>query len=161
MPLHAYTHVALRVDGLRKAEAFYCDLFSLEVAFREAETAAGWATLPPTADWDDAERAGIDLGLVSLYRDGFRLALEAVDSVVADDGLLSHIGAFVSEDELERLRRVAPAAGCTIAADRPQALILDDPLGVRWELNTFPYDDPPGLSTGARTGHWLDVATGR
>jgi hypothetical protein len=46
------------------------------VAFREAETAAGWLTLPTSAGWEDAQRAGIDLGLVMLYRGGLRLALE-------------------------------------------------------------------------------------
>jgi catechol 2,3-dioxygenase-like lactoylglutathione lyase family enzyme len=159
MSLHSYTHVALRVERLREAEAFYRGLFALEVAFREAETPEGWRTLPPSADWEDAERAGINLGLVMLYRDGFRLALEAVESV-ADDGRLSHVGVFASEDELDRLRVAAPAAGCQIANDHPQSLILDDPLGVRWELNTFPYDDPPNLSTGTRTGRWLETEAG-
>jgi hypothetical protein len=41
--------------------------------------------------------------------------------------------------------------------DRAGALIFDDPYGVRWELNSFPYEDPPSLSTGARTGHWLEI----
>ncbi len=50
-------------------------MFALEVAFREAETPEGWGTLPDSADWDDAERAGFDIGLVMLYRDGFRLAI--------------------------------------------------------------------------------------
>jgi len=156
MSLHSYTHVALRVERLREAESFYCGLFALDVAFREAETPDGWQTLPPLADWEDAERAGINLGLVMLYRDGFRLALEAVEAV-ADNGQLSHVGVYASEDELDRLRVAAPATGCQIANDRPQSLILDDPLGVRWELNTFPYDDPRSLSTGARTGHWLEI----
>jgi hypothetical protein len=156
MSLHSYTHVALRVERLREAETFYLDLFALEVAFREAETSNGWQTLPPSADWEDAERAGINLGLVMLYRDGFRLALEAVEAV-ADDGRLSHLGVFASEDELDRLRVAAPAAGCGIAGDRPQGLVFDDPFGVRWEFNTFPYDDPPSLSTGARTGSWLEI----
>jgi catechol 2,3-dioxygenase-like lactoylglutathione lyase family enzyme len=156
MSLHSYTHVALRVERLREAETFYRDLFALEVAFREAETPDGWQTLPPSADWDDAERAGINLGLVMLYRDGLRLALEAVDAV-ADDGRLSHVGVFASEDELDRLRKAALAAGCEVVSDRPLSLVFDDPFGVRWEFNTFPYDDPPSLSTGARTGSWLEI----
>src|SRR6266498_571663 len=103
MAMHSVTHLALRVERLRDAEAFYRGLFAMEVAFREAETPDGWWTLPQSAGWDDAERAGIDLGLVMLYRDGIRLALEAADAVAAD-GQLSHVGVFVDEDELTRLR---------------------------------------------------------
>jgi catechol 2,3-dioxygenase-like lactoylglutathione lyase family enzyme len=156
MSLHSFTHVALRVDRLRAAEAYYCTLFGLEVAWREADTPDGWATLPDEASWDDAERAGIHLGLVMLHRDGLRLALEAVDAVV-QDGRLSHLGVFVDEQELERLRDTAATAGCTIVVDREQAFIIDDSFGVRWEFNTFPYADPPSMSTGARLGRWLDI----
>jgi catechol 2,3-dioxygenase-like lactoylglutathione lyase family enzyme len=78
LSLRSFTHLALRVEGLREAEAFYRELFLLEVAFREAETPEGWRTLAPEADWADAEAAGVELGLVMLYRDGFRLALKAL-----------------------------------------------------------------------------------
>jgi len=156
MSLHSFTHLALRVQHLREAEAFYRDLFSLEVAFREAETLDGWDTLPDSADWDDAQRAGFDLGLVMLYRDGFRLALEAVDSV-ATKGQLSHVGVFVDEPELKRVRDTAASAGCEIVVESERALVIDDPFGVRWELNTFAYDNPPKLSTGARHGRWLNI----
>jgi catechol 2,3-dioxygenase-like lactoylglutathione lyase family enzyme len=158
MAMGSVTHVALRVERLREAEMFYRSLFALEVAFREAETPDGWWTLPEAADWDDAQRAGIDLGLVMLYRGGLRLALEAADAV-AEDGQLSHVGVFVDEDELTRLRAVTADLGCKIVLDRAQALTFDDAFGVRWELNNFPYDDPPSLSTGARTGRWLEVAS--
>jgi hypothetical protein len=148
--------VALRVEDLRAAEEYYRGLFSLDVAFREAETPDGWRTLPGGAGWDDAERAGIELGLVQLYRDGVRLALEAVDAAPGE-GRLSHVGLFIDDDERLRLRSAARAAGCQIAVDDERALIFDDRFGVRWELNTFPYDDPPRLSAGAREDRWLDV----
>jgi catechol 2,3-dioxygenase-like lactoylglutathione lyase family enzyme len=154
--LRSFTHVALRVESVRVAEAFYRELFALEVAFREVETAEGWWTVPSGAEWAEIEGAGVDVGLVMLFRDGFRLALEAV-SQVSRDGLLSHVGLHVDEQELQRLRECAPAAGCEIVLDRERALIIDDPFGVRWELNTFAYDDPPSLSTGARTGAWLEL----
>jgi catechol 2,3-dioxygenase-like lactoylglutathione lyase family enzyme len=157
MALHSVTHVALRVKDLRGAETFYRRLFALDVAFREAETAAGWLTLPTSAGWEDAQRAGIDLGLVMLYRGGLRLALEAT-AAVAGDGQLSHVGVFVDENELQRLREIGSDLGCQVVLDRAQALVLDDPFGVRWEFNSFSYDDPPSLSTGARTGRWLELA---
>src|SRR6266536_1513617 len=111
MSLHSFTHLALRVERLREAEAFYCRLFALNVAWREAETPDGWSTLPESAGWDDAVHAGVNLGIVMLYRDGVRLALEAVESVV-EGGQLSHIGIFGDEDELARIRELAADLGC-------------------------------------------------
>ena len=108
------------------------------------------------ADWEDVEGAGVEVGLVMLCRDRFRVALEAVKRV-SRDGLLSHVGVYADEQELERLRACAAATGCEIVLDRERALIIDDPFGVRWELNTFAYDDPSSLSTGARIGGWLEI----
>jgi len=156
MALHGFTHLALRVQRLRAAEAFYRELFALKVAFREAETPEGWLTLRASADWDAAEEAGVDLGLVMLYRDGLRLALEAGDAV-ADNSRLSHVGVFADEDEFTRIRAASERLDCEIVTDNERALVIDDPFGVRWELNSFPYDDPPSLSTGARAGRWLDL----
>jgi hypothetical protein len=67
------------------------------------------------------------------------------------------VGVYVDEPERGRLRERAAAAGCAIALDHERALIIDDPFGVRWEVNTFAYDDPPSLSTGARRGDWLEI----
>jgi hypothetical protein len=160
MTLHSVTHVALRVQGIRDAEAFYIALFALAVAFRETETPDGWRTIPLEATWDEIDRAGVGVGLAMLHRGGLRLALEATDET-SQTGLLSHIGVQVEEQELQRLRERALATGCDLVLDQPgRALIIDDPFGVRWELNTFTYDDPPSLSTGARTGGWLKMTMG-
>jgi catechol 2,3-dioxygenase-like lactoylglutathione lyase family enzyme len=113
MSLSSFTHIALRVERLREAEAFYCGLFGLEVAWREAETPDGWYTLPDWAGWDEAAGAGIDLGIVMLYGDGLRLALEAVETVAAN-GQLSHVGILCDEDDLQLLRVVAAGAGCDL-----------------------------------------------
>jgi len=133
----AFTHIALIVTPLRQAEEFYRTLFALEVAFREAETADGWYTLPTAAGWDDAQAAGVSLGLCSLHRDAFTLALEA--------------------EELARLRVVAPTLGCQVVQDGQAILVFDDPYGVRWEMTTSSYEDPRRLSTGARMGRWLPI----
>jgi catechol 2,3-dioxygenase-like lactoylglutathione lyase family enzyme len=156
MAYRAVTHIALMVTPLRQAEAFYQTLFALEGAFREAEMADGWYTLPPQASWEDAEAAGIQLGLCSLHRDAFTLALEEGPSTAG--GRLSHIGLQVDAADLERLWMQAPASGCQVVTDRPTLLVFDDPYGVRWEVTTTTYDDPSTLSTGARAGRWLDVS---
>jgi catechol 2,3-dioxygenase-like lactoylglutathione lyase family enzyme len=155
MAYRAVTHIALFVTPLRQAEEFYQTLFALEVAFREAETADGWYTLPPAGSWDDAEAAGISLGLCSLHRDAFTLALEEGSS--QGGGRLSHIGIQVDTDDLAHLRTLAPNLGCQVVQDGQAILVFDDPYGVRWELTTTSYDDPRRLSTGARLGRWLTL----
>jgi catechol 2,3-dioxygenase-like lactoylglutathione lyase family enzyme len=155
----AFTHIALIVTPLRQAEEFYRTLFALEVAFREAETADGWYTLPSDASWDDAEAAGVSLGLCSLHRDAFTLALEAGSS--SGGGRLSHIGVQVDAEELARLRVVAPTLGCQVVQDGQAILVFDDPYGVRWEMTTSSYEDPRRLSTGARKGLWLTIGQDR
>lgn len=42
------------------------------------------------------------------------------------EGQLSHLGVFVDEHELKRLREAADGAGCAIVVDREQALVIDD-----------------------------------
>jgi hypothetical protein len=91
-----------------------------------------------------------------LYRDGVRLALETAQSV-AREGYLSHVGLHADASELLSIRRRATASACEIVVERANALIFDDPFGVRWELNTFPYDNPVDLSTGARLGRWVQL----
>ncbi len=155
MTYHAFTHIALIVTPLRQAEEFYQTLFVLEVAFRETEAANGWDTLPSDASWDDAEAAGIQIGLCSLHRDAFTLALE--DGSGSSGGRLSHIGVQVDAQDLERLRTTAPTLGCRVVQNGSTILIFDDPYGVRWEMTTVSYDDPRRLSTGARAGRWVNM----
>jgi catechol 2,3-dioxygenase-like lactoylglutathione lyase family enzyme len=154
MHYRSVTHVALRVADLRGAEAFYTALFGLQVAFREAEVADGWRTLPEGSGWQDAQAAGISLDLSVLHRDALHLALEGAGEGFVAGGRLSHVGLEVTEVELQRLRQAAPGMGCQIVLDRQGLLVLDDPYGVRWELTTA-YKP---RSTGAATGRWLDVS---
>lgn len=155
MSYRAFTHIALMMTPLRPAEEFYRALFALDVAFRETETADGWYTLPADASWDAIEAAGIHVGLCSLHRDTFTLALE--DGAGSEGGRLSHIGVQVDAQDLERLRALAPTSGCQVVQDRPILLVFDDPYGVRWEMTTVAYDDPRSLSTGARLGRWVNM----
>ena len=150
------THIALRVLNLREAEHFYSTLFKLEVAWREAETSAGWCSLPPGKTWDDTEAAGIELGLVMMYRDHFALALERAE-MVQPFGTLSHIGILVTPEHLAWLRDHAPAVGCTLVHSGELTVVFDDPYGVRWEPTVIPYTDPVQFSSGVRLGKWLAV----
>jgi catechol 2,3-dioxygenase-like lactoylglutathione lyase family enzyme len=153
MQYRSVTHVALRVPDLRQAEDFYIALFGLQVAFREANVADGWRSLPEGAGWEDAQAAGVSLDLSVLHRDALGLALERAEEGAVAGGRLSHVGLEATEVELKRLGQAAPGLGCQIVQQRQGLLVLDDPYGVRWELTTA-YEL---RSTGAATGRWLDV----
>lgn len=118
------------VPDLRQAEDFYITLFDLEVAFREANVANGWRTLPEGAGWEDAQAASIRLDLSMLHRDALGLALERAGEGLAAGERLSHVGLETTDDELDRLRQAAPRLGCKVVLDR-SGLLLDDPYGVR------------------------------
>jgi catechol 2,3-dioxygenase-like lactoylglutathione lyase family enzyme len=148
------THVALRVAELRQAEGFYVALFGLLVAFREAQVADGWRTLPEGAGWEDAQAAGVTLDLSVLHRDALHLALERAGEGFVAGGRLAHVGLEISEVELERLLEAAPRLGCEIVQQRRGLLVLDDPYGVRWELTTEYTLRNPGVASG----RWLDLS---
>lgn len=152
MAYRCWSHVALAVGQLRVAEEFYIRLFGLTVAFREAEAADGWRTLPNGAGWDEALAAGIEPQLSSLRRGGVVLALEAITDE-RDGSRLSHIGITADDQDLGELRLRARELGCAIVTDRPGLLVIDDKYGVRWEVTTA----AELTSTGARTGRWFDL----
>jgi catechol 2,3-dioxygenase-like lactoylglutathione lyase family enzyme len=154
MSLYTVTHIGLKMTNLREAEAYYCDLFSLEVAWREAETTDGWRRLPEGKTWDDAEKAGIQLGTVMLHRDGLALALEQYSSI-SSEGQLSHIGLLVDEPELNRLRHHGPQVGCRLVYEFRRSIVFDDKYGIRWEPSTFDYSEPKRL--GAEAERWLNI----
>jgi hypothetical protein len=81
MSLAGVTHVALRSENVRQAEEFYGRLFDLAVAFREVETTDEWLSMPSGTGWAEAEAHSQEIGLVMLYRDGFRVTIEAAPEV--------------------------------------------------------------------------------
>lgn len=151
--MRAINHIGLRVRDLREAEAFYCDLFDLSVAFREAELTDGWATLPEHAGWDDAVATGITLDLTVLKNGGFHLALRRAEAVVPAVSGLDHVAVEVDLEALEALRARAEQLGCRRVADSPRLCLFEDPLGVTWEITL----GGEGRSTGSSKGRWLKV----
>lgn len=69
-------HIAINVSDLNAAEGYYQQLFNMELIGREAELGDGlWYTLPTDKGWEDAQAAGIELGMVALKRGALVLAL--------------------------------------------------------------------------------------
>jgi catechol 2,3-dioxygenase-like lactoylglutathione lyase family enzyme len=93
------THIAVNVPDLREAEAFYCDLFGLEVAWRDCEGAAS-----PFATWDQLDAVQAQPAVIMLWRDVFKLALGAEPASRTSTGALSHIGLQVTPERLVSIR---------------------------------------------------------
>jgi len=104
----AVTHIALRVPSLTGAEAFYRDLFGMQVILNDE--------------------------IVMLRSEALTLALEAGDASSRDDGPLAHIGLHVDDAELERSQQRADSLQCKSLRVRSDLLMIWDKYGVQWEL---------------------------
>lgn len=156
MSYRAIDHLAFRVTSLQEAENYYCDLFGLEVLFREASADGGWASLPDGAGWEEAKAAGIELKITFLARDAFKMALEKSEGVSAS-GRLSHVCLKVDGEELAHLRSQAMKRHCQFSADRATYINFDDRYGVRWEITSA--NDLQ--SNGIGHGRWLNLLESR
>lgn len=157
------THVAIVIEPerMQEAEAFYRQLFGMEVAFRETMTPAGWATLPSDVDiWSYAQERNINVGLIMLYHGGLSIDLEA-RAVPHGIGRFSHTGLHVASDELALIKNRARECNCTKTYDAAHMIVFNDPFGMRWEVTTLAYDKPSALSAGCREGRWYANQSGR
>lgn len=124
-------HVALFVPDLRAAESYYRSVFDMELIGREAELADGlWYTLPFEKGWDEAEAAGIELGMLFLRRDEFGLGLFRGD---APPGQVYVIGLKMPMDELARVRARLPQ-DTQVSEDAPDYLEFRDPYQITWQI---------------------------
>jgi hypothetical protein len=146
--------VALLVGpDLRGAEAYYANLFELDVVLREGPLESGgpdaglWGQLPPEKSWDDAAAAGVEIGMVALQRDDVILALFAVPPTGV--GVYA-FGLVMDEPGIERV--ADRLEGETIESHENGWLAFVDRMGVRWQLSS----SAPFRGAGA-DGSWLEV----
>ena len=128
-------HIALRVPDLREAESYYQHLFSMELIGREAELEDGlWYTLPRDKGWEDAQAAGIELGMLALRKGDIVLALFPG---LEEAGQVFVIGLTMTPDQMAEVKdRLPPEA--KILADHPEQFNFRDKVGILWQLA------PPG-----------------
>ena len=132
-----YRNVALLAADLRSAEAYYAELFDLEVLFREVPVGPGgpdaleWRKVPDGVGWDAVESAGFTIGMVALARDEFILPLlGALPSGTAAYA----IGLVMSSAEIDLVAsRLGPEA--IVESRGPGWLAFVDRLGNRWQLS--------------------------
>lgn len=153
--IRAISHIALRVESVAEAEAYYCRLFGLEVAFRDLNVEGVQRSLRPGTTWADAAGYGFRPGLSSLWRDGFNLALE--QAAADGTGHVDHLGLLVEQQEVAQTAARAREMDCTVLVERGDIVVFNDRYDIRWELTSTQYETPVDQSTGARLGTWLDL----
>ena len=154
--IDSVSHVALRVPDVSEAEHYFCDLFEMEVAFRDLTVEGVQQSLRPGVTWEQAAEHGHKPGLSSLWNGRFNLALE--QATADGKGHLDHVGLHVDAAEVASVAQRVRELGCPIRAERADILVFDDHYGTRWELTATQYANPADQSTGARLGAWLDLS---
>jgi len=139
------------VPNLRSAEHYYQSVFDMELIGREAELADGlWYTLPFDKGWDEAEAAGIELGMLLLRKDKFVLALFRGD---ASPGQVYAIGLTMPKDEIVRVRARLPQEA-QVSEDAPDYLEFRDPYQIIWQI-TLPGSE--ARTAGDFANRWLKL----
>jgi catechol 2,3-dioxygenase-like lactoylglutathione lyase family enzyme len=144
-------HIALFVPDLRTAERYYQSVFDMELVGREAELPDGlWYTLPFDKGWEEAEAAGIELGMVFLRKDDFGLGLFRGDG---SPGQIYLIGLKMPMDEIARVRARLPE-NTQVSEDAPDSLEFCDLYQITWQI-VLPESD---FSTaGVFANRWLKL----
>jgi hypothetical protein len=142
----------MRISVLRRP--YYAHLFDMTVVIREAPLGSAdsdadrWGQLPRDRTWEDADRAGIEIGMVALQRGEVILPLFAGEP---SGGRFYAIGLVMSPEEIAA---VADRLGDETVESRTQGwLAFVDRFGVRWQLS----DTAPCLGAATTRGDWLEV----
>lgn len=143
MAIDGLHHLVLLVDDLPAAEAYYRDLFDLDVQFREGYRDGEPGTVPDHLTWAEAADAGIEPSMSFLGRDEFFLAVAEPDDEPADGtGRVDHVALAVSPATFELVADRAAESGATVEHNAAHHCTFEDRYGVEWELNAKPR--PPG-----------------
>lgn len=142
MPFHGLHHAVLNVPALPEAEAYYRDLFDMEVLFREGTAGGSYGRVPDGLSWEVAMAHGVSPGMSFLKRDRFVVAL-ADDPEAGEPTRFDHISLEIDMADLGPVASQAASMGCGVD-ERERTAIITDRYGVEWELTTrgFPPDSP-------------------
>jgi catechol 2,3-dioxygenase-like lactoylglutathione lyase family enzyme len=126
MSLHGLGHALVLTDDLEATRAFYCDVLGFTAGDRPALGFPGyWLYLEGVACLHVAERAAYE---AQVERMGLSRAIGPVDHLAFDAGDHQSIVARLEAAGVDTVANEVPAAGM-------RQLFLDDPNGVRIELN--------------------------
>jgi catechol 2,3-dioxygenase-like lactoylglutathione lyase family enzyme len=144
-------HIAVFVPDLQMAECYYQSVFDMELIGREAEMSDGlWYTLPLDKGWDEAEAAGIELGMVAIRKSEFVLALFRGD---APRGQVYAIGLTMPAEEIARVRSRLPQ-DAQVSEDAPGHLEFRDPYRIIWQI----FEATDFRTSGDFTNRWIQFS---
>jgi catechol 2,3-dioxygenase-like lactoylglutathione lyase family enzyme len=144
-------HIALFVPDLRSAEHYYRSIFDMELVSREDELPDGlWYTLPFDKGWEEAEAAGIELGMVFLRKDEFGLGLFRGDE---SPGQIYLIGLKMPMEDIAKVRARLPE-NTQVSEDAPDSLEFCDLYQITWQI-VLPETD--FRSPGDFANRWLKL----
>lgn len=141
MGIRGLHHLVLLVDDVPEDEAFYRELFGMEVLFREGVLDGDPGTVPDGVEWDEALSKGVTPSMSFLGRDDFFLAVANADGDTTG-GRFDHVALEVDEPVFESIANRAEVLGCKVEQNAPHHRTIRDKLGIEWELNAKPR--PPG-----------------
>ena len=132
--IQALNHIALRVSNLNKAEAFYTELFAMDVQGRGRIVGNVVEALPADFSWATDLDTGADVSylqngplLLALHRVGLGARIER--------SLLDHISLRVDATTYTRVKGRVLMRGYEIIAQTEMAFAFRDPFSVVWELD--------------------------
>ena len=147
----SFRHIALVVPDLQAAEQYYRSVFDMELIGREAELDDGlWYTLPFDKGWDEANAAGIELGMLALRKDQFVLALFKGD---ASPGQVCFIGLKMPSEEITRVKDRLPK-DTQVNYDAMNQLEFRDPYQIVWQISL---PESEFRTSGHSANRWLQL----
>ena len=128
------TLVALNLPDLRAAEAYYCRLLDLDVAWRDTDGPTSMF-----AAWEEIDAEGANPISIMLECDRFRLSLTrlgAEEAARAGRGIV-YAAVQVSVEQLGKLRDRVQAAGLEVVrSGAGEPFIFRDGYDVEWQLDS-------------------------
>ena len=152
-------HIAFTVPDLEAAEAYYTELFDMQLITREAPGPGGGWQLPHDKDWSDARQAGIQLYMLALRRGDMVLALfDETSPVVSERSAPVRpfiVGLQMDPDEIARVcaRLGSDETIRTQAGGGDGRCEFRDRYGIVWQVK--PHGEFVGNGDGS--DRWLEL----
>lgn len=143
--LRALNHIAIRVNELEKAEAFYTSFFGMTIIGRANRgPKGGYQPVPTDYDPGTAYAANHEADVTFLRSEAMTFVLRRMGrgDRVETNAVLDHISVDVDIHGFAELRGEVLMRNFDVLMLAPEALTFRDPFGVVWEVTLDDAGDP-------------------